>query len=71
VGFPIFANELSGTDPTEIDGFDFVQQLPDLIANMAVGGLDLALGEPLQESAAGLTIGLRMSVYAPEKSIGD
>jgi hypothetical protein len=71
VRFPVFANELSGTDPTKIDGFYFIQQSPHLITNVAVGGLDLPLGEPLQEAAASLAVGSRMSVDALEKSIGD
>ena len=56
--------------PTEVDGFSFVQQPPDLIAIEAVGGLDLPLGEPLQKAAAGLAVCAHMSVDALEQRIG-
>ena len=71
MGFPVFANELRGADPTEVDGFYFVQQPTHLIANVAVGGLDLTLGEPPQEAATGLAACSRMSVEALEKRVGD
>ena len=71
MGFPVFAYELRGADPTEIDGFDFVQQTPYLIANTAVGGLDLPLRKSLQEAAAGLAEGARMGIDTLEEQIGN
>src|SRR4249919_2375089 len=71
VGFPVFANQLRGGDPAEIDGLDFIQQPLHLAAGLAVGSLDLPLGHPLQEAAAGLASGRDMGVEALQQVIGD
>jgi hypothetical protein len=52
--FPVFANQLSGADTTQVEGLDFVQQPLDLVAIVAFGPLQLPLCHPLQKAAAGL-----------------
>ena len=71
MGFPVFANQLRSADPTEVDGFDFVQQLLHLIAHVPVGDLQLPLRETLQEAAASFAVGFRTGVDTLEQRIGD
>lgn len=68
--FPVFANDLGRAFPAEID-VERIEQLNHFLIAAFVTRLQLPLRKALQEAAASLAIGLRMSIDALEKRIGD
>jgi len=70
VRFPVFSYGLSGVYPAKID-IQGVEHPPYFLVLTSLRPLHLALGEALEEAAAGLTALIGSPVQALQKLVGD